>query len=148
MRLKPSAMILTSAVLVLAAMSSHASTFSPERDTCPSYAFEVEPPSVYWHKIVSDAHALACMRAVAEALGPEATRHWLEREGFNATFIKQFSSKSRLLSAGWPIHIKGLLYTPGMLRGASLRVLAYSQVFAFSWEESGQLRVSQSYTFK
>lgn len=142
---KPSAAALLATAL-MAATPAHA---SGPQGVCPPGAVRLKAAFIDWDRIRSDAEAVACLRAIAAQLGPDATQRWLRDKGFRATFIKQFSDKKgRLLSAGWPIRKRGLLYSPGIAQGAIVKTLAYSQTFSFVWEGDRLLRVSQSYTFE
>jgi hypothetical protein len=121
---------------------------------CPPLAMkrQDDPLSnvIAWRRISSDQEAVGCLYELATALGPDRMLEWLQRNGFNAMFIKQFAkgNKDILLSAGWPIRDSGLLYRPGFLWSLQIRLLAYSQVFSFWWRGQGDLIVDQSYTFE
>lgn len=102
---------------------------------------------IHWENVSSDLEAASCLFAVARQLGKRQTLKWLQASSFNAMFIEQFHANETLLSAGWPIHERGLLYRTGPL-AIIQSFLAYSQVFSFTWDSEGNLQVSWSYTYE
>jgi hypothetical protein len=145
--------LIVCAAITLGHFTELSSATSPQRGgDCPPDAFGAAGgdhfPEIDWDQVGSDEDAADCIRRVAEALGPAHMKIWAESNGFAATFHPQFHEpRSILLSLGWPIRERGLLYGSGHPADLVKRFRAHSLTFGLRWRES-DVTVRYGYVFE